>query len=209
LNARTVAIRGLWIIACLITSAGVALSSNGEGVIVLHALGFNASTACSYPQSNGFNCGGSGAQTQVAPNTDLSVYVYTYRADSLAGIAVRFDWDPSWTLLFWQGNCQPGSVEAVTPTQSGGSLVVAFNCALAPASPGLIPLGKLNIRSGTSGTFLHVGNAIGPDGTAVISCSGVTNAIPSGQWGSIGVGTAGVDGCDIIPGGWGGGDDMF
>lgn len=181
--------------------AGAATATNDTVVLVTHAIPFLPGGTCSTPETQGFDCETQGATVSVDPATDVEVYVYAFAADSLAAVAVRFDWDSSWSFTSWQSGCQTNEIAVMTPSASGDSFVAAFDC---NGTSGLVPLGRLRMVSGSVGTFLTLGQAAGPDGTAVVSCAGAVSAVPSSRWGSIGVSIEGLDACDAVPG-WGGG----
>lgn len=177
---------------------GDARGANEGTAVVLHAVPATQVATCTSPQEEGFIC--KEATTNVAPLSEVDVYVYLVDADSVSAAALRLDWHSSWVLHGWHGDCQSHVVAAMVPQTSGGSYVAAFDCVVPPGE-GLIPLGWLSFTSGTPGTFLTVGEAPA-GGTEVVDCEGRTTDIPSSRWGSVGVSAPGVDGCNINPGGW-------
>jgi len=196
--------RGRWLGTLLLVTilmcngAPHGFAANDQVAMVLHAVPDSPLATCTRPQEQGFSC--QQATTNVLPQTEVDVYVYLVDADSVAGVALRVDWHSSWVFHGWHANCQAGTVAAVNPEHTGDSYVAAFNCVV-PEGEGLIPIGWFSFLSGNAGTFLTVGQAQG-GGTGVVDCMIHAAPIPSNRWGSIGVSTPGIDGCNVSPGGW-------
>ncbi len=171
------------------------VTANKHARVVLHYVPQSGSNTCSSPQSlQGFDCETTMANTNAPANTLIEVYVYLIGYDTAAGIQLNFDWDSSWNCLGWIDTCPSNPVQAVSPCGSNGECVVAFDWI---RHKGLVPIGRLLMISGNTGTFLTVSESSYPGGTGVLSAGegAPLVSIEADRRGSIGAGVPGVDTC--------------
>ncbi len=182
----------IFVLLCLPPMAHAA--PNDDARIVLHAEPYSSSNTCSTPQDAGLDCDGVRPTTSVASFADTEVYVYIQNFDSVAAVQMAFEWDPSWTFLYWIGACQSNEVLGQSaPSSSGDSYIAAFD---AVTSGDMIPLGKLRFgTTGSSGTSLTVGETWAPGGTGILDDQANFATIPALRRGSVEVGGPGVDSC--------------
>ncbi len=173
----------------------VALSAPNEDVrIVLHGHPQDPLNTCTTPQDSlGLDCDGIRPIVSVPAGAAIDVYVYLQNYDTVCGAQMAFEWDASWTMLYWIGSCQSSEVlGSNAPQASGDSYVGAFDAITGGA---LAPLGRMRFTAGDTGTEFAVIETWAPGGTGLIDDVGVFSTIPPQNRGVVAVESPGVDSC--------------
>ncbi len=160
--------------------------------IVLHAEPMGINPTCAHPVLNGLDCDGQAPSAEVGASQLYYVYVYVNGAEDLTGAQLAFDLGEGWSILGWIGGCLSNEIAAVTPTSAMPELVTAFDCV---SQENLVPLGRLIVRSGVSGSELAVTQASAPGLTQVLHCDGSHTSLQDSDFGSVMVDAPGVNVC--------------
>ncbi len=107
---------------------------------------------------------------------------------------MAFEWDSSWSFLYWVGGCQSNEVLGqAAPTASGDSYIAAFD---AVTSGEMTPIGRLRFNStGGTGTSVTVVETWAPGSTAILDHQVSLTVIPMVRRGTVEVGGPGFDSC--------------
>ena len=118
----------------------------------------------------------------VPPATEITVYVILtevlcYDGLGLRGVQTAFEWDPSWTFIGSDWNCQANQLFATAPHAPGGpregTIATVFDCASGPHS---FVIGKLHFITGATGCLQQVTPDF-PFGIHFLDCDGVPHGI--------------------------------
>jgi hypothetical protein len=181
------------LLVTLAASQGAA--DNESTSLVLHAIPRQSGNDCDTPERQGFDCRSRTATVQVAAASEGDYFLYINDFDEISGIQCKFEWPFGWTFLSWN-SCRLDELSLATPTHSDGNLITAFRTVT--RSEGVTAIGRLTLSTG-SGGCLRIVESDYNDGNYVINGANEATPLNPALWGSVCVGTLGLDACNPGP----------